>query len=77
MHAPKKSHYDEALHVVRYIKSQPGLGLLMSSNKSRKISAYCDAGWASCVLSWRSVTGFGIKIGESLVSFKSKKQNTV
>ncbi|XP_070020698.1 uncharacterized mitochondrial protein AtMg00810-like [Nicotiana sylvestris] len=32
MHAPKKSLYEVALHVVRYIKDQPGLGLLMSNN---------------------------------------------
>ena len=61
MHAPKKSHYDAALHVVRYIKGQPGLGLLMSSKKIGKINAFCDADWASSSLSRRSVTGFGIK----------------
>lgn len=77
MHAPKKSHYDAALHVVRYIKNQPGLGLLMSSKKSGKINAFCDADWASCLLSRKSVTGFGIKLGDSLISWKSKKQSTV
>ena len=61
MHAPKKSQYDAALHVVRYIKGQPGLGLLMSSKKIGKINAFCDADWASSSLSRRSVTGFGIK----------------
>ena len=77
MHAPKKSHYDAALHVVRYIKGQPGLGLLMSSKKTGKIDAFCNADWASCSLSRRSVTGFGIKFGESLISWRSKKQSTV
>nr|XP_016473928.1 PREDICTED: uncharacterized mitochondrial protein AtMg00810-like [Nicotiana tabacum] len=43
MHALKDSHYEDALRVVKYVKSQPGLGLLMSSNKSRKITAFCDA----------------------------------
>ncbi|XP_015167591.1 uncharacterized mitochondrial protein AtMg00810-like [Solanum tuberosum] len=77
MHAPKKSHYDAAIHVVKYIKRQPRLGLLMSRTKSRKISAFCDADWALCILSRKSITWFGIKIGESLVSWKSKKQNTI
>ncbi|XP_015170070.1 uncharacterized protein [Solanum tuberosum] len=62
---------------VRCVIALPSLGLLMSSKKSGKINAYCDADWASCVLSRKSVTGYGIKIGESLVSWKSKKQNTV
>lgn len=49
----------------------------MSSKKSEKISAFCDADWALCLLSRKSVIGFGIKFGESLVSWKSKKQSTM
>ncbi|XP_049386270.1 uncharacterized mitochondrial protein AtMg00810-like, partial [Solanum stenotomum] len=51
MHAPKRSHYEAALHVVKYIKSQPGLGLLMSSRGDEKVEAYCDSDWASCPMS--------------------------
>ncbi|XP_019256176.1 PREDICTED: uncharacterized protein LOC109234580 [Nicotiana attenuata] len=74
---PKKSHMDAALRVVRYIKNQPGQGILLSSKSSNTITAYCDADWASCPLTRRSVTGFLIKIGDSLVSWKSKKQTTL
>lgn len=49
----------------------------MSSKKSGKVKAYCDADWASCLISRKSVTGFGIKYGDSLISWKSKKQSTV
>lgn len=38
MHAPKRSHYEASLHVVKYIKSQPGHGLLMSSKWDEKQS---------------------------------------
>uniref|UniRef100_A0A3Q7I193 Reverse transcriptase Ty1/copia-type domain-containing protein n=1 Tax=Solanum lycopersicum TaxID=4081 RepID=A0A3Q7I193_SOLLC len=77
MHAPKKSHYNATVHVVRYIKGQPDLGLLMSSKMSGRISAFCDADWASYVLSRKSVQCFGIKFGNSLISWKSKKQNII
>ncbi|XP_049414642.1 uncharacterized mitochondrial protein AtMg00810-like [Solanum stenotomum] len=77
MHAPKKSHYEVALHVVKYIKSQPGLGLLISRKGDEKIVAYCDSDWASCPMSRRSVSGFCVKLGISLISWKSKKQNTI
>ncbi|XP_019266827.1 PREDICTED: uncharacterized protein LOC109244224 [Nicotiana attenuata] len=73
MHSPKKSHYEAALHVVRYIKNQPGLGLLMSSKSEQKIEAYCDSDWASCPMSRKSVTGYCIKLGSSLISWKAKK----
>ncbi|XP_060190905.1 uncharacterized mitochondrial protein AtMg00810-like [Lycium barbarum] len=70
MHAPKMSHYETALHVVRYIKGNPRLGLLMTNKQSNKITAHCDADWASCLLSRKSVTGFCIKLGDYLVSWK-------
>nr|XP_016507601.1 PREDICTED: uncharacterized mitochondrial protein AtMg00810-like [Nicotiana tabacum] len=43
MHAPKRSYYEETLHIVRYIKRQPGLGILMSSKGTQQIEAYCDS----------------------------------
>ncbi|XP_059310886.1 uncharacterized mitochondrial protein AtMg00810-like [Lycium ferocissimum] len=41
------------------------------------ISAYCDADWASCAHSRKSVSGYLVKLGDSLVSWKSKKQPTI
>jgi len=74
---PKRSHMDAALRVVKYIKKQPGQGILLSSNSSTEITAYCDEDWAACPTTRRSVTGFVIKLGESMVSWKAKKQTTI
>uniref|UniRef100_A0A3Q7GLV5 Reverse transcriptase Ty1/copia-type domain-containing protein n=1 Tax=Solanum lycopersicum TaxID=4081 RepID=A0A3Q7GLV5_SOLLC len=38
---------------------------------------YYDADWATCPMTRRSVSGFAVKIGDSLIPWKSKKQNTV
>lgn len=73
MHAPMKSHYEVAIHVVRYVKKQPGVGLLLSSKCSSKVTAFCDADWAFCLLSRKSVIGFGVKYEDYLISWKSKK----
>lgn len=77
MHQPKKSHINATLRVVRYIKRQHELGILIRNNKSRDLKAYCDAYWASCPNTRQSVTGFPIKHGDSLISWKSKKQTRV
>nr|XP_019068994.1 uncharacterized protein LOC109120080 [Solanum lycopersicum] len=78
MHSPKSSHMEAALRVVKYIKGTAGLGLFMPSNKDNEMVAYCDSDWGSLgVETRRSVTGYMIKLGGALVSWKSKKQNTV
>lgn len=77
MSAPKQSYYEAALNIVRYIKKQPGLGLLMPSTGTTQVTASCDSDWASCPMFKRSVTGYCVKFGSSLISWKSKKQSTV
>nr|XP_016445281.1 PREDICTED: uncharacterized mitochondrial protein AtMg00810-like [Nicotiana tabacum] len=77
MYCPKKSHMEATIRVVRYIKGAPGLRLLISSKQSSKLTAFCDADWASCPVSRRSVTGYVMKLENSLVSWKSKKQGTI
>ncbi|XP_019225132.1 PREDICTED: uncharacterized protein LOC109206730 [Nicotiana attenuata] len=64
-------------HITYVVQNAPGLGLLMSSADSRSLVAYCDSDWAACRQSRKSVTGYIVKYGESLISWKSKKQSTV
>ncbi|XP_039159628.1 uncharacterized mitochondrial protein AtMg00810-like [Eucalyptus grandis] len=77
MHSPKQSHLDAALKVVKYLKKCTRLGILLSKQCDMKMKAYCDADYATCPTSRRSVTGYCIKLGESLLSWKTKKQPTV
>ncbi|XP_055830891.1 uncharacterized mitochondrial protein AtMg00810-like [Solanum dulcamara] len=77
MHSPKQSHMDVALRVVIYVKEAPGLGLLMPTEDTNKLLAYCDSNWGACLETRRSVTGYLVKYGGALISWKSKKQETV
>ena len=73
MQQPKVSHWDAALRVVRYIKGDPGKGLLLSSNQKPQLTGFCDADWAACPNTKRTVTGSILKFGDYLISWKSKK----
>ncbi|XP_070012951.1 putative mitochondrial protein AtMg00240 [Nicotiana tabacum] len=42
---PKKSHIEDALRIVRYLKKQPGQGILLSSDISNTVMGFCDADW--------------------------------
>ncbi|KAL0397063.1 UNVERIFIED_CONTAM: Retrovirus-related Pol polyprotein from transposon TNT 1-94 [Sesamum calycinum] len=74
---PCEEHWRAAVHVVRYLKGTPTKGLFLPSSSSFLLRAYCDADWASCTDSRRSLTGFCIFLGDALVSWKTKKQTTV
>lgn len=63
--------------VLRYLKGTSGQGLLLASTSAAQLTAYCDSDWASCPTSRRSTTGFCILLGDSLISWKSKKQHVV
>ena len=49
----------------------------MSADTKSQLTGFCDADWAACPNTRRSVTGFVLKFGDSLISWKSKKQNIV
>ncbi|XP_019238697.1 PREDICTED: uncharacterized protein LOC109218767 [Nicotiana attenuata] len=68
MQKPKRSHLEAAQRMVRYVKNQQGQGILLSIKQRNIITAYCDADWAACPITWKSVTGFFIKYGDSMIS---------
>ncbi|XP_035550677.1 uncharacterized mitochondrial protein AtMg00810-like [Juglans regia] len=70
LQTPRISHWDAVIHILRYLKRAPGLGLF-------RIEAFSDADWAESPLDRRSTTGYCTFVGGNLVTWKSKKQTVV
>ncbi|KAJ4796993.1 Retroelement pol polyprotein-like [Rhynchospora pubera] len=77
MQQPLPVHFDAAIQVVRYIKNNPGQGILLRRDNILELNGYCDSDWATCPLTRRSLTGYFIMLGQSPISWKTKKQHTV
>lgn len=77
MHSPRKSHLRLAIRVLRYLKHSPGKGINIKKSENLNLSAYVDADWGKCLSTRRSVSGYCLFLGDSLISWKSKKQATV
>ncbi|KAL0449348.1 UNVERIFIED_CONTAM: Retrovirus-related Pol polyprotein from transposon TNT 1-94 [Sesamum latifolium] len=63
-----KQHLDAALHLLRYLNGTASKGLFFPSDTSQELLAYSDADWVSCLDTRRSLTGFCIFLGSSLIS---------
>ncbi|GKA24628.1 ribonuclease H-like domain-containing protein [Tanacetum coccineum] len=77
MHSPLKSHLKIASKILRYLKSCLGLGIHIIKNSGMSLNAYYDADWAKCIITRKLVTRYCVFLNNSLVSWKSKKQNTL
>ncbi|XP_071704587.1 uncharacterized mitochondrial protein AtMg00810-like [Rutidosis leptorrhynchoides] len=60
--------------VLRYIKLCHVQGLFLPSSNNLTLTAFCGSDWANYKTFRRSVSGFCIFLGQSLISWQSKKQ---
>ena len=75
--APKESHVQSVKRIFRYLKGTINFGLWYPSKKSFSLKAYLDAEWDGCVDDRKSTSGGAFFLGESLVSWISKKQTSI
>ncbi|XP_048136052.1 uncharacterized mitochondrial protein AtMg00810-like [Rhodamnia argentea] len=75
--AHRTVHYASVLRILRYLRGTLTRSLFLPSTSSLALRAYFDADWASDVTDRKSITGFCVFLGDSLISWHAKKQLVV
>ncbi|GKF76443.1 cysteine-rich receptor-like protein kinase 8, partial [Tanacetum coccineum] len=75
--SPTSVHMQAVKHLLRYLLNSLSQGILLARDSAVQLKAYCDSDWASCPMTRRSTTGYCILLGDSLMSWKAKKQVVV
>ncbi|KAG7584165.1 GAG-pre-integrase domain [Arabidopsis suecica] len=74
---PKQSHLEAVKRILKYVKGTVELGIWYSRNSNQNLVGYCDADYAGNVNDRRSTSGGCFFLGNNLIAWLSKKQNSV
>ncbi|XP_019102779.1 uncharacterized mitochondrial protein AtMg00810-like [Beta vulgaris subsp. vulgaris] len=77
MHAPTVSHYQALLHALNYVGCTSGHGILLKASTSISLQDFSNNDWRACSDIRRSISGYLVQLGQSPISWKSKKQATM
>jgi hypothetical protein len=74
---PKEVHLRAVKRIMRYLDYTPKFGLWSPKGSTVDLIGYSDADWAGCKIDRKSTSGTCQFLGRSLVSWASKKQNSI
>jgi hypothetical protein len=74
---PSQEHLDKALYICKYLAGTSNYALVYHSNSNKGLIAYTDSDWASDEIKRRSVTGYLMKLANTIICWQSRAQKTV
>ncbi|XP_019082679.1 PREDICTED: uncharacterized protein LOC109125489 [Camelina sativa] len=77
MHEPSVSDFNLLKCILRYIKGTTTMGISFDIYSDSNLTAYSDSDYIGCEKSSRSTGGFCTFLGRNMISWSSRKQETV
>nr|KYP34594.1 hypothetical protein KK1_044428 [Cajanus cajan] len=77
MHDPRERHMQAVDKILQYLKSSPGKGLLFKREDTLTMKIYTDADYAGSITDKKYTSGYCMFLGDSLITWRSKKQDRV
>jgi hypothetical protein len=77
MHDPREPHLNTVKRILWYLRGTIDYGLQLHRSSPTSLTAYTDADWDGCPDTRKSTSGYGVFLGDNLVSWSSKRQQTV
>ena len=73
----KESHMTALKIIIKYVKTTADFGVWYSKDTNDVLAGYSDANWARNANDRKSTLGGCFYVGNNLVSWMSKKQNSI
>ncbi|GJZ66253.1 ribonuclease H-like domain-containing protein [Tanacetum coccineum] len=77
MHDPREPHHNAMNRVLRYLRGTTDLGLQLFRSSTSQLITYSDADWAGCPATRRSTSRYCVFLGDNLLTWSSKCQDTL
>nr|GEV87968.1 ribonuclease H-like domain-containing protein [Tanacetum cinerariifolium] len=77
MHDPREPHLVALKRILHYIQGTLNFGFHLYSSTTISLVGYTDAEWAGCPSTRRSTSGYCVFLGDNLLSWSSKRQQTI
>ena len=74
---PKESHMTALKRIIKYVKTTAEFGVWYSNDTNDVLAGYSDADWAGNADDRKSTSRGYFYVGNNLVSWMSKKQNSI
>ncbi|GJW33156.1 ribonuclease H-like domain-containing protein [Tanacetum coccineum] len=77
MHDPREPYLNDMKCVLRYLRGTTDLELQLFRSTTLQLIAYSGADWAGCPAMRRSTSGYCVFLGDNLLMWSSKRQDTL